>query len=100
MTDWRKIIILWAVVIVSYALVIVFTNPLVTLTEDQQHEVYEYMSYQLPPGDEACREGGNPKSSAFARTGEAFGLTRREVSIILDHGLENDWGVIHWCKER
>lgn len=100
MTDRRKTIVLWATVIASYTLLIIFTNPLIMLPEDQQRAVYEDLRYQLRPDDPACYEGGNPKLSAFARTGETFGLTKREVSVIFNHGVENDWGTIYWCKER
>jgi hypothetical protein len=100
MTERRKIIILWAVVIASYGLLIVFTNPLVTMPEVKQREVYEYLRLQLPPEDEVCYEESNTKLTAFARTGEAFGLTKREVYVILNRGLEQDWGPILWCKER
>ncbi len=100
MTERRKTIILWAVVIASYALLIVFTNPVVTMPEARQREVYEYLRVQLPPGDEVCYEGSNKKFTAFARTGAEFGLTKREVNVIFNRGQRLDWGSIRWCKER
>jgi hypothetical protein len=100
MTDRRKTITLWVVVIASYALLIVFTNPIVTMPEAKQREVYENLSLQLPPDDEVCYEGSNTKLTAFARTGAEFGLTKREVNVIFNRGQRLDWGPIYWCKER
>ncbi|MBN1123079.1 MAG: hypothetical protein JXJ17_18540 [Anaerolineae bacterium] len=100
MTERRKIIVLWAVVIASYGLLIVLTNPVVTMPEAEQREVYENLRLQLPPEDEVCYEGSNTKLTAFARTGEAFGLTKREVNVIFNQGQRLDWGPIRWCKER
>ncbi len=100
MTERRKLLLLWAAVIASYGLLIAFTNPVVTMPEAKQREVYENLRMQLPPGDEVCYEGSNTKLSAFARTGEAFGLTKREVYVIFNRGLARGWGPMLWCKER
>jgi hypothetical protein len=85
MTFGKKLLILWGVVITSYALLAVLTNPVIMTPRAQQEAIFQAHAAELEK--EQCWPP--PEDIIAAR----FNMTYRSVRVILRHGHQVGWWV-------
>jgi len=93
----QKLIILWATVVVAYVLLIVLMNPVITMPEARQREIFERASAAVCEARAtipAFREDGSPENHVaigVQQAADEFGLTYRAAYLIYRHGNEQGW---------
>ncbi len=85
----RKLLILWGIVAVVYISLFVLTNPLITLSPDEQRAFYHEVTQDS--AIIACES----TTQGMVRVGQIaarYQLTMRAAAIILRHGYRQGWG--------
>ena len=92
MITTRKLLILWLVVILAYVLMMIFTNPLLTLPVERQKEVYD-VYVAVGEASQGCWPVPQKETAAM------LDMTSRNVYVIARYGTLHGWGE-NPCERR
>lgn len=97
----RKLIILWATVVVAYVLLVVLMNPVLMMPEARQREIFQSVSESIcEERATATPEENRPRPPqphtiaemrGITRAASDLGVTYRVAYLIFGHGVDAGW---------
>ena len=93
----RRLVILWLLVAVSYAFLVVWTDPRMQFTVEEQHAIYDQITAIMVDKYGCHHDSGNMMGYVIDDVARENKMTSRAALVFARMGYRQNWGPFPCC---